>query len=42
MKLFCVGCGPGDPDLLTLKAVDLIKNSDVIFTPTARDGKPTA
>jgi precorrin-2/cobalt-factor-2 C20-methyltransferase len=41
MKLFCVGCGPGDPDLLTLKAVDLIKNSDVIFTPTARDGKPS-
>lgn len=41
MKLFCVGCGPGDPDLLTLKAIELIKNSDVIFTPTARDGKPS-
>ena len=41
MKLFCVGCGPGDPDLLTLRAIELIKNTDVIFTPTARDGKPS-
>jgi len=41
MKLYCVGCGPGDPDLLTLRAIELIKNSDVIFTPTARDGKPS-
>ena len=39
MKLFCVGCGPGDPDLLTVRATELIKNADIIFTPTARDGK---
>ncbi|MFZ0329188.1 MAG: precorrin-2 C(20)-methyltransferase, partial [Nitrososphaeraceae archaeon] len=39
MKLFCVGCGPGDPDLLTLRAINLIKNADIIFAPTARDGK---
>jgi precorrin-2/cobalt-factor-2 C20-methyltransferase len=39
MRLFCVGCGPGDPELLTLKAVKLIKCADVIFAPTARDGK---
>jgi precorrin-2/cobalt-factor-2 C20-methyltransferase len=39
MKLFCVGCGPGDPDLLTLRAINLIKNADMIFAPTARDGK---
>ena len=25
MKLYCVGCGPGDPELLTVKAVDIIK-----------------
>jgi precorrin-2/cobalt-factor-2 C20-methyltransferase len=41
MKLFCVGCGPGDPELLTLRAVNLIKNADVIFAPTAREGKPS-
>jgi precorrin-2/cobalt-factor-2 C20-methyltransferase len=41
MKLFCVGCGPGDPDLLTVRAVNLIKSADIIFAPTAREGKPS-
>jgi precorrin-2 methylase len=41
MKLFCVGCGPGDPELLTVRAVNLIKNAEVIFAPTAREGKPS-
>jgi precorrin-2/cobalt-factor-2 C20-methyltransferase len=41
MKLFCVGCGPGDPELLTVKAVNLIKNAEIIFAPTAREGKPS-
>ncbi len=40
-KLYCIGCGPGDPDLLTLKAIDIIKNADIIYTPTAREGKPS-
>ena len=40
-KLFCVGCGPGDPELLTIKAADLIRNAEVIFAPTAREGKPS-
>jgi precorrin-2/cobalt-factor-2 C20-methyltransferase len=39
--LYCVGCGPGDPDLLTLKAINIIKNADVIYTPTARENKPS-
>lgn len=38
-KLFCVGCGPGDPDLLTIKAVNIIKTADTIFCPTARAGR---
>jgi precorrin-2/cobalt-factor-2 C20-methyltransferase len=41
MKLYCVGCGPGDPELLTVKAVNLIKGAQVIFAPTAREGKPS-
>ncbi|MEO9295594.1 MAG: precorrin-2 C(20)-methyltransferase [Nitrososphaera sp.] len=41
MKLYCVGCGPGDPELLTVKAVNLIKGAEVIFAPTAREGKPS-
>jgi precorrin-2/cobalt-factor-2 C20-methyltransferase len=39
MKLFCIGCGPGDPELVTVRAADLIKKADVIFAPTSREGK---
>ena len=28
-----VGVGPGDPELLTVKAINAIKNSDVIIAP---------
>ncbi len=38
-ELTCVGCGPGDPDLLTVKAVKAIKNADVIMCPTSKEGK---
>ena len=41
MKLFCVGCGPGDPELLTVRAANLIKSAEVIFAPTAKEGKPS-
>ena len=32
-KLYGVGIGPGDPELLTLKALRVIKESDVIALP---------
>lgn len=32
-KLYGIGTGPGDPDLLTLKAVKKIKESKTIFAP---------
>ncbi len=38
-ELTCVGCGPGDPDLLTVKAVKAIKGADVIICPTSKEGK---
>lgn len=41
MKLFCVGCGPGDPELLTIRALNLIKEADVIFVPTSKLDKPS-
>ena len=41
MEVVCVGCGPGDPELLTVKAASLLKNADVIYAPTAREGKPS-
>ena len=35
-KLFGVGIGPGDSELLTLKAVRVIKESDIIAVPGAK------
>jgi len=32
-KLYGVGVGPGDPELLTLKALRIVKESDVIAVP---------
>ncbi|MDO5725077.1 MAG: precorrin-2 C(20)-methyltransferase [Tissierellia bacterium] len=32
-KLYAIGTGPGDPELLTLKAINRIKSSDIIFAP---------
>jgi precorrin-2/cobalt-factor-2 C20-methyltransferase len=40
-ELVCVGCGPGDPELLTVKAVKAIKGAEVIACPTAKEGKPS-
>lgn len=37
--LYGIGVGPGDPELLTLKAVRILKTADVIACP-AKDGKP--
>lgn len=35
-KLYGIGTGPGDPDLLTLKAIKTMEKSDVIFVPYNR------
>lgn len=40
-KFFGVGVGPGDPELLTLKAIKVLKNVDVVFAPKARADKPS-
>ncbi|MFB5645171.1 MAG: SAM-dependent methyltransferase, partial [Nitrosopumilaceae archaeon] len=40
-ELIAVGCGPGDPDLLTVKAVKAIQNADIIMCPTSKEGKPS-
>ena len=37
-KLYGIGVGPGDPELLTIKAVEILKRSGHIFTPIAKEG----
>src|ERR671918_3053999 len=41
MEVVCIGCGPGDPDLVTIKATAFLKNADIVFAPTAREGRPS-
>jgi precorrin-2/cobalt-factor-2 C20-methyltransferase len=36
--LYGVGVGPGDEELLTLKAVKILKNCEIIVAPSAREG----
>lgn len=36
-KLYGVGIGPGDPQYLTLRAVDVLRSVDVIFTVISRN-----
>ncbi|MBE9136734.1 precorrin-2 C(20)-methyltransferase [Nodosilinea sp. LEGE 07088] len=35
-----IGVGPGDPDLLTLKALKYLQNAEVVAFPQGRDGQP--
>lgn len=37
-KLYGIGVGPGDKELLTLKAVRIIKNSEVVVVPSGMAG----
>lgn len=40
-KFYGVGIGPGDPELITLKAIRVIESSDYVFVPASR-GESTA
>lgn len=33
MKLYVIGLGPGDPELLTLRAYNILRNSRLVFIP---------
>ena len=41
-KLFGIGVGPGDPELITLKALRRLRECDVLIVPDADKGKSTA
>jgi len=40
-KFIGVGVGPGEPDLLTVKAVKILNNVDVICAPKSGESKPS-
>ena len=40
--LYGVGVGPGDPELLTLKAQRILREADVIAVPDKGAGEKTA
>lgn len=41
-KLWGVGVGPGDPELMTMKAVRVLREADVVMVPDTRSGDQTA
>ena len=41
-RLFGVGVGPGDPELVTVKARRIVANADVVAYPVARRGRGVA
>lgn len=40
-ELIGIGVGPGDPDLLTVKAVKVIHNADIIMCPASKEDRPS-
>jgi precorrin-2/cobalt-factor-2 C20-methyltransferase len=38
-KFYGIGVGPGDPELLTLKAANILKTVDVVLLPQTKQGK---
>jgi len=39
--LIGIGVGPGDPELLTVKAVKAIQNADIIMCPASNEDRPS-
>ena len=40
-QLTGIGVGPGDPDLLTVKAVKAIRDADMIMCPASAEDRPS-
>ena len=42
VKLILIGTGPGEPDLLTLRAIRCLRKARLVFAPLARSGESRA
>ena len=40
-SLYGIGLGPGDPELITVKGLRLLRAADIVFLPTRRAGAPS-
>lgn len=40
-RLIGIGVGPGDPELLTVKAVNAINDADIIMCPASKEDRPS-
>lgn len=40
-ELTAIGCGPGDPDLITIKAKKAIDNANLILCPSSSEDRPS-
>lgn len=38
-KFYGIGVGPGDPELMTVKAVNILKKADIIIAPLSKTGR---
>ncbi|MDR1874645.1 MAG: cobalt-precorrin-2 C(20)-methyltransferase, partial [Synergistaceae bacterium] len=39
IKFIAVGVGPGDPDLITIKALKVIEAADLVLVPVSGEGR---
>ena len=40
--LYCLGVGPGDPELITVKASRILSQAEVVAYPCSKDGHSLA
>ena len=41
MRLIVAGVGPGDPGLVTLRAIEAIEKADIVLIPHSKTGRPS-
>ncbi len=39
MKIYGIGIGPGDPELITVKAVKIMEDADIVVVPQSKKNR---